>query len=204
MMHAWGVSVAAILALILPRAAEAAPAARDRFVAQHLCAVRTLLTRIHENGPRNTSRNRFLVVAMRGYGQNYVQCIFIDEDRRMLCEASSGVHRYTADSDIRLRQEPRSVAALMALGFAQPDARANFAREVELGTPPDLDIPARLILTALHDGYDAEGVSLDMTAPMAGAEPACGIVPAGQPAATVRARVVPDLNARPESPAPAR
>ncbi|GJD55980.1 hypothetical protein MTDSW087_01109 [Methylobacterium dankookense] len=172
-------SVAAVLALLFAQAAEAAPTTRDQFVTDHLCAVRTRLTRIHQRGPHDTSRNRFLVVAIRGDPQSYVQCIFTDEDRTMLCEASSGVYRDRDDAGIRRHLRPDAVSALHRLGFSQPDPKRNFQRTVDLGMPPDLDIPARLILTALYDAYDGAGAqALDMHAPMAGGEPACGVASA--------------------------
>lgn len=171
--------VAAALALLLAPAAEAAPTPRDQFVTDHLCAVRTRLTRIHERGPQDTSRNRFLVVAIRGDPQSYVQCVFTEEDRTMLCEASSGAYRDRDDSGIRRHLRPEAAAALHRLGFSQPDPKSNFQRTVDLGMPPDLDIPARLILTALFDAYDGAGAqALDMHAPMAAGEPACGVASA--------------------------
>lgn len=194
-----------LLAVLLEGEASAAERARDAFIARHLCGARTLLARIHERGPPTTSRNRFLVLAVRDQPQHYVQCIFFDADRKMLCEASSGAYRYVARDGLRLDQAAESVAALEALGFAIPGSGGNFAREVVLGTPPDLDAAARLMLAALHDGYRADDTSvLDAVAPMAGDEPACGLRPAaaGGGAVTISATPAPPLNARRGSPAP--
>lgn len=141
------------------------------------------LSRIHEGGPRTTSRNRFIVLAIGGEPQSYVQCIFEPSDRRMLCEASSGAYRYRAEDGLRLRQSEESLAALAALGFLRKDAAGNFEREIELGTPPDLAVAADLMLATLNRAYGAGPRSrIEITAPNA-AEPdgRCGGVALPEP-----------------------
>jgi hypothetical protein len=60
------------------------------FLSTYRCAAEERLAIIHAN--RNRQMDRFLIIALKFIPQNYVQCIFVDGDRRMLCEASSGFY----------------------------------------------------------------------------------------------------------------
>ncbi|MCJ2142026.1 hypothetical protein [Methylobacterium sp. E-066] len=114
------------------------------------------LDAIHRRGPIETSRDRFIVVALRDRPMHYVQCIFQPFDTAMLCEASSGAYGPGAPGQPAFQLHPRSQAALHALHFVQADARENFSRTVILGDPPDVGIAAELMLAALYDAYGAE------------------------------------------------
>lgn len=158
---------AAVLALSSAAAAQADASLRA-FVAANRCPVVERLALIHARGDRSSSRGRFLIVAPRDNGHAYVQCIFFDHDTKLHCEASSGFYRYRPDSGLRLRLDPDKVAALARLGFSTDDSAGNFKREIDLGDPPDLVAAAELMLTALHDGYDARlGAELALKAPLA-------------------------------------
>ncbi|MEE7449772.1 hypothetical protein MRF4_19220 [Methylobacterium radiotolerans] len=153
-------------ALAAPEAAGD-PGTRAPFVREHRCAIAERLDAIHRRGPVDVSRDRFVVVAPRGQTQRYVQCIFQDRDTRMLCEAASGA--YGPPGRRRLRLDAAARQALAALGYVQADPAENFARLVELGTPPDMGIAADLMLAALHDAYGARpGTVLDIEAPHGG------------------------------------
>ena len=149
-------------------------ASRARFIARHRCAIAERLEIMHKRGLVEESRDRFIIVALRGAPQRYVQCIYHDRDTRMFCEASSGAYGPTGEG--RLRLDPAERAALNALGYVQASPRKNFAREVEIGDPPDVTIAADLMLAALHDGYGAgPGSVIEIQAP-SGDDPiaACG------------------------------
>ncbi|XYD10642.1 hypothetical protein R1A27_09355 [Methylobacterium sp. NMS12] len=147
--------------------ALAAPDSRAQFIRENRCAVAERLDAIHRHGPVDVSRDRFIVVALHGQEQRYVQCIFQDRDTRMFCEAASGA--YGPPGGSRLRLDATARAALAALRYVQADPAENFARLVELGTPPDLGIAADLMLAALHDAYGARpGDVLDIEAPYGG------------------------------------
>jgi len=151
-----------------------AAASRARFIARHRCAIVERLEIMHQRGPVETSRDRFIIVALRGAPQRYVQCIFHDRDTRMFCEASSGAYGPTGEG--RLQLGPAERAALNALGYVQTSPRKNFARDVAIGDPPDVAIAADLMLAALHDGYGAgPGSVIEIQAPY-GDEPVatCG------------------------------
>lgn len=161
------------VALLIAAFAEAPPGSgqarsglspRGAFIRQHRCEVVARLDAIHRRGPVETSRDRFIVVALRDRPMHYVQCIFQPFDTVMLCEASSGAYGKTG-----FRLQAQSQAALRALQYAQADGEANFSRTVSLGDPPDVGIAADLMLAALYDAYGAEPDSaIEITAPRGG------------------------------------
>jgi T3SS (YopN, CesT) and YbjN peptide-binding chaperone 3 len=137
------------------------------FLANHRCAVVERLELIHARGNRSRSHNRFLVVGLEQHGRSYVQCLFVAQDTRMLCEASSGFYAQRPGEPRRFRLAPEAVAALGRLGFSTDDAQGNYRRELELGRPPNLVAVADLMLSALYEGYGARlDTRLKLTAPM--------------------------------------
>jgi hypothetical protein len=163
----WGCALM-IVASASPLAAadlDGGASTRSRFIAQHRCAIVERLEIIHLRGPVEQSRDRFIVVALRGEPQRYVQCIFHDRDRQMFCEASSGA--YGPAGRGRFGLDPSARAALYALGYVQADPRKNLTRDITLGDPPDVGIATDLMLGALHDGYGARpGSVIEITAPL--------------------------------------
>ncbi|KQP30543.1 hypothetical protein ASF49_13630 [Methylobacterium sp. Leaf104] len=158
-----------MLGMVLVSASVAALEDRGRaaFVEAHRCAVVERLSSIHLLGPRSTSRERFLAVSLAQTDDHYVQCIFFDDDRKMYCEASSGAYARGAEMPGPLLPEPAR-AALYRLGFVEVNRNENYQREIELGTPPDFDAVADLMIGALYDAYRArETTPLKFNAPRA-------------------------------------
>ncbi|KQO61695.1 hypothetical protein [Methylobacterium sp. Leaf88] len=177
---------AALPGIVHVPTSDAASDARGRaaFVAAHRCEVVARLSSIHLHGPRSTSRDRFLTVSIVRTDQRYVQCIFFDEDTRMGCEAASGgcAQGPEASGDVL----PDSAkAALHRLGFVQFRRNENYEREISLGTPPDFDAAAVVMIGTLSDAYDARAhTPLEFHAPRAVLpRDACpGLVSENQPA----------------------
>ena len=141
-----------------------AATSRARFIARHRCALVERLETMHLRGLVEDSRDRFLIVTLRGAPQRDVQCIFHDRDTRMFREASSGTHGPTGEGWLQLG--PTKRAALNALGYVQASPRENFARDVAIGDPPDVTIAADLMRAALHDGHGAgPGSVIEIRAP---------------------------------------
>ena len=94
--------------------------------------------------------------------------MLVDNRTKLLCEASSGYY-YNKDGAPRTFFLPQgAIRALSRLGFSTDDSEGNFRYQAELGDPPDLNVIADLILTALHDGYGARVDSeLKFSAPFA-------------------------------------
>ena len=79
------------------------------FLLTYRCAVVERLKIIHES--RNEEINRFLVLAVKFKPQRYVQCLFLDGDSRMLCEASSGFYATLPVEDRRYWLRPEGLTA---------------------------------------------------------------------------------------------
>lgn len=135
---------------------------------EYRCPVVDRLDRIFDHPKPTDYLDRFLAVTLVPHPHGYVQCMFIANRTRILCEASSGYY-YNADGAPRTFFLPTdAVAALGKLGFSTDDSKGNFRYEAEIAAPPDLNAIADLILTALHDAYGARaGETLRFNAPFA-------------------------------------
>ncbi len=136
--------------------------------AEYRCPIVDRLDRIFDHPKPTDFLDRFLAVTLVAHPHGYVQCMFVDNRTKILCEASSGYH-YDKAGAPRTFFLPRSaIEALGKLGFSTNDSRGNFRYEADIGAPPDFNAIADLILTALHDGYGARaGETLRFNAPFA-------------------------------------
>jgi hypothetical protein len=119
------------------------------------CEVVGRLERIYARGNPLVPIDRFLAISVPSHPHGYVQCMFYDRRKKMLCEAASGFYFDTPDAPRRLRLQSAEVAALARLGYSTDDSRGNFRIEFDVGEPPDFNAIADFILTTLHDGYGA-------------------------------------------------
>ena len=155
-------SVLALAASMSVARAADAPTLRAVLDA-HYCDLQERLVRIHRSRDADPYA-RHIIIEPEGRPDAYVQCRFAEGDGRMQCEAASGYYPVQAGPR---RPHPGNPAALAALGFAaQPDD--NDALEFELDRPPELGRVSRLMLRALHDGFDFRvPTALVVTAPLA-------------------------------------
>lgn len=136
------------------------------FIATYRCAVVERLEVIHVNRERDT--DRFLILALKASPQSYVQCLFLDGDSRMLCEASSGFYAQLPVENRRFRMSPEGLAALARLGFSTDDSEGNFQRMIDIKSPADLNAVADLILSAFYEVYGARvGSQMKWVSPLA-------------------------------------
>ncbi len=165
----WTRPILSVFALALgmaaaPMGAQASP--RSAFLARYRCPLVALLEDIHRSGPIETSRNRFVSLAMTGLFQRYVQCIFVERDTAMVCEASSAAYGIGQFSRVRFVPTEETQNTLRQLGFAQDDPKKNYSQMVPLGSPPDVRIAADLMLATLYEAYGARReTDLDLVAP---------------------------------------
>ena len=158
--------VSAVLVLSSPTWGAEQRSELDQFLLDYRCAVLERLAYIHTHGDV-AGPHRFLVVAIENFSQRYVQCLFQDNDSKILCEASSGFYFTKPDEPRRLRFKPDKEKILEKLGFSTDGSEGNYQRMMELGNPPNLLKVADLMLTALFEVYGArEGIALEMTAPL--------------------------------------
>lgn len=134
----------------LPAAATAADYVADlnSFTTTYHCQVFGLLKRIHAHPM--TPHKRFLLLSL-GQSQRYVQCLFLDGDKRLLCEASSGFY------GPRPRHPIGSAArrAIAAQGFSTDGRDGNFQLSLTLGGDDTLWNAAGIMLETLYRGYGA-------------------------------------------------
>jgi hypothetical protein len=142
------------------------------FVAMHRCEVVSRLQRIHA-APRpkkseHDSDGRYLIVASKFDASKFIQCIFLDERRRMLCEAASG---FFAKKNMRsevYHLSPGQLGALARLGFSTDASAGNYTIQFPLGEPPNFKAAAELMLRTLYLGYGIKSETpLEWSAPFA-------------------------------------
>lgn len=139
---------------------------RSDFVAAGRCKVERLLHLIH-NQP--DEQNRFLVVSVRGKGQAYVQCLLMNRDTRLLCEASSGYFAVLPGKRRPTEMPMSKVAVLDAAGFDTDTSDRNYQRMLAIrNVDTDFAAAADLVLSLIHDIYDARAIGeLEFKAPLA-------------------------------------
>jgi hypothetical protein len=135
---------------------------------EYRCPVVDRLERIYEAGNPTLDRDRFLAITVPQHRNRYVQCIFQEARSKLLCEASSGFYFSKRTEPRTFRLPPSSIDALARLGFSTDDSAGNFQRMIDVGSRPNFNAMADLILKALHDAYGARAVSrLEINAPFA-------------------------------------
>lgn len=123
--------------------------------------------------------NRFIVVAIEGGGQRYVQCLFND-DASLLCEASSGWYGPEKGEKGHLRLAAAEVEALWQLGFDTTVPEGNYQQIFDITGEESFAMVARGLLSALYQGYGAwSGTALEIYAPLALELPPDSCMPVG-------------------------
>jgi hypothetical protein len=144
---------------------------RESFIERHLCDLAGRLARIEE-GYRAGEANPFLILSIAGRGQSYVQCIFVDPEGALFCEASSGSLGPPEGAEGHMRLAPGAVAVLAVLGFETDETDGNFWRVFERGEGGHRHT-AEVMLDALHRGYGARtDLEIEVKAPLATGPPA--------------------------------
>ncbi len=149
-MRHWSRWLALLLALLL----AASPAARadeydpqlEAMREQHLCKILTYLQAIRSQPP--TPRERFLVLSAPGR-IGYVQCLFVDQDRNLLCEAASGYYDKPHARYVSRKQLP----ALAALGFSTSARKSNYQQLRPVTDGESLTQVAEMLIRTMHGIY---------------------------------------------------
>ncbi|MCC0055806.1 MAG: hypothetical protein H6883_06690 [Rhodobiaceae bacterium] len=163
----------AAAAAFLIAAGTASAGTLEDLISEYRCPLIEKLEKTHMAYRAVAGRDRFLSVSVPEHPHGYVQCLFHDGNRQLHCEAASG---YFSAQQYRLPAD--RVAALGRLGFATGVSDANYGIDFDMPLNPDFDRLARLLLTALHDGYGARAATrLRINAPFVpSAAPACAPV----------------------------
>jgi hypothetical protein len=138
------------------------------FLVEYRCPVVDRLERVYEAGDTATHVDRFLAVTVPEHPHGYVQCMFLDNRTRILCEASSGYHFDPPDQPRSLYLSKEAIDALAALEFNTDDSKGNFQAFGQLKQPVNLNDIADFMLETLHNVYGARATSrLRFNAPYA-------------------------------------
>lgn len=153
------VGTLAVLLAAMPAAARSS--GLDDFIRTYRCPLLEALEtiRAHEMTPMD----RFIILSV-DQRQRYAQCLFIDGDRQIICEASSG--KNGPKPHLRISTAQRS--AIAALGYEMSDDSPNFWLHRPIADRADLWAIAGLMLETLYRGYGARlGRGIGMNAPFA-------------------------------------
>ena len=165
---------ARVLSLPAALLASAVAMAQDvnsyqQLLGRYLCPVVDRLERIHAMGDPALHSDEYLIVAIDGRDETYVQCLFYLADglEKIMCEAASGFYLTKPGQPRTVHLPADAIAALARLGFSTDDSKGNFRIDVD-ADPPDFRAIGELILKALHDAYGARAESkLLLVAPYA-------------------------------------
>ena len=148
-------------------AAWASDTELSAYLDRYRCPIVERLKWIHATLPR--AKDRYLILGVRQAPQAYVQCLFLDNDTRVLCEASSGFYATLAGETRLYRPSPTARAALKKLGFSMDDSDGNYQRMLVICGDGDLKTVADLMLSALYVGYAVRepSVTVEADAPLA-------------------------------------
>ena len=167
-MFKWAAGLALMSVWHIAGPTSAGATALGDFQDLHRCAILERLDQIHASKGQRDGKDRHLIVSKFGSLDRFVQCIFFDDDKRMLCEAASGFYLTRPGQPRRRLVSARALDEIAKLGFSTDDSQGNYSREVETPGPADFVAVANLMLSALFLGYGARaGQLLKFDAPLA-------------------------------------
>jgi hypothetical protein len=135
------------------------------FLLTYRCAVVERLKILHGTV---APKDRYFIFSLKRDPQAYVQCLFLPDQPRMLCEASSGFY-LTKPGEPRSAWHvpPDRLDQLARLGFSTDDSDGNYQRMIDLGGGVNFVAIADLILSAIYHGYGARhGTPMQWSAPL--------------------------------------
>jgi hypothetical protein len=155
------------VALQLAAAGSVAAETSDlkNFLLTYRCAVVERLKVVHATV---APKDRFFIFSLKSERQAYVQCVFLPDEPRVLCEAASGFFlSKPGEPRSSWRVPPNGLTELGRLGFSTEDWDGNHQRMIDLGAKVDFVAIADLILSAIYHGYGARvGTPMEWKAPL--------------------------------------
>jgi hypothetical protein len=141
----------------------------EEYLAKYRCGVLLRLEVVHSIEPRGM--DRFIILGLKHHPHGYVQCLMIDNDTRVLCEASSGFWLPPEGAPPISVVPPAGVSALAALGFSTDISEGNFQKMLSI-RDGDFGEVADLMLLALYHGYGVRSprASVRIDTPLIGEE----------------------------------
>lgn len=113
-------------------------------------------------------KDRYFIFSLKGDSHAYVQCLFLPDEPRVLCEAASGYFlSKPGEPRSSWRVSPAGLAELGKLGFSTEDWDGNHQVMIDLPSKIDFVAIADLILSTIYHGYGARvGTPMKWTAPL--------------------------------------
>jgi hypothetical protein len=121
------------------------------FLSTYHCEI---VGRLNQIRASSDQKARYIILSDQDRPEHYVQCLFIDGDKRMMCEAASGFYRTKPGEERVKLVSPQGLSALNRLGFSGDDAEGNFQAFARTATRADFPAVADLLLTALYRGFE--------------------------------------------------
>lgn len=163
----WGI-LAIALAMIVSGvpSAMAEPDGLSDFVETYQCSLEGLIAKILARDKRVEHGRFIIIMGVRDPDADYVQCHFGERDREALCEASSG---WWNKRGPKPQFTSAQLGALQKLGFSTDGSHGNFQSHLHFSSDgPEPDDVARLMLSALYQGYGArKDMPIEVAAPFA-------------------------------------
>ncbi len=134
-----------------PIQAEMEHFAKKDFIEARKCHVIERLQMVYDK--KTFIQNRYLILSIKNDKDNYVQCLFQDNDTRLLCEASSGF--YTKGGSALKQSGNDYLETLKRLGFSTDASQGNFQRMFDIQKKTDFTEVADILLSVLFELHGA-------------------------------------------------
>jgi len=138
----------AVLLALVPRAVAAGRAdpQLETLRQQHFCEILGYLSAIRSQPL--ALEDRYLIIDVPKT-PGYAQCIFFDDDRKILCEVASGFY----DKPGVYYAAPDKLAVLAQLGFSLDASKGNYQQQRVIKNGASVAKIADLLIRALHGVY---------------------------------------------------
>jgi cell division protein FtsI/penicillin-binding protein 2 len=131
--------------------AQSIKSERQDFIDARKCVVLERFQMVYNN--KSFVQNRYLVLSAKNNEKGYVQCLFQENDTKLLCESSSGYFNKKAKN--HSKPSPDYLASLTRLGFSTDHSKGNFQRMFEIKDKYDLVGVSETLLSAFYELHGA-------------------------------------------------
>jgi hypothetical protein len=131
--------------------AQSINSVRQDFIDARKCVVLERFQMVYNN--KSFLQNRYLILSAKNNEKGYVQCLFQENDTKLLCESASGY--FNKKSKDHSKPSSDYLAALTRLGFSTDHSKGNFQRMFEIKDKYDLVGVSETLLSAFYELHGA-------------------------------------------------